>query len=193
MLDCAQAAPGRAVVSISQMGTLRTRLKAPGSLVACLDCMWAVSTVRGKRGTTALQASPWEEWQGTVVRHNCLYWFTDLDVQTGCCRGDLRVSSVLSTAQGAASSHPTSNQCAGARVGVPTQTPAVRSQRSKGPRLPRLGTDPGPGHMGLLGRGAGQRVSWDWTWWGGWGMPLKQKGWCPQQASTLGFICVATG
>lgn len=21
-------------------------------------------------------------------------------------------------------------------------------------------------HMGLLGRGAGQRVSWDWTWWG---------------------------
>lgn len=92
-----------------------------------------------------------------------------------------------------ASSHPTSNQCAGARVGVHLR-PLQCGQRARSPDYHGLGTDPGPGHMGLLGRGAGQRVSWDSLGiHGGVGDALEAEGLVPRTGQHPGAASAAAG
>ena len=101
----AQAAPGRALVSILRMGTLRARPRRhPGSLVSDQpDCMWAVSTVRGREGRLP------SGFPAGSKRQECGQTQLPLLVhgsgpQTGCCRGDLGASSLLSPA---GQPHPT--------------------------------------------------------------------------------------
>lgn len=114
------------------------------------------------------QASLREASGRNVVRHNCLYWFTDPDRRQAAVEETLGrlPSSPQQVSLIPPYLHPV---CRGRGWG--SDSDPCRGGREQGSPIARS-------HMGLLGRRAGQRVSWDRTWWG-WGDALEAEGLAP--------------
>ena len=153
-------------MSTLQMEMLRTRSRRHlGSLVSNqLDCMRAVSTIRGREGRLPSGFPVGRKWQERGQTQ------LPLLVHGSECPGSLLQSRPCGVfpppQQVSLIPHPTPTPGAGVGVGASDLDPC---SGGRGQRLliTMSGDEPwARSQTGLLGSGAGQRVSWDGTlWW----------------------------